>query len=88
MDEHSGGFIDDDEVVVFENDVEVDIFSSHRRPACAVDSDLDKIVWFEPIADIFVTAVHLAFACFYEVAQVHFAQALEMPKQKIFEPHS
>lgn len=83
VDEHSGGFVDDDEVVVFEDDVEIDLLGSHRGSAGTVDGDLDEILRFQLVAFVLVAAVHLACSCFHEVAEIHFAEAVEMVQKKI-----
>jgi len=85
VDEHAGRFVNDDYIVVFENNVERDIFGPHCALARQIQLDLNKIVHTHPVTDIFKFAVDLAFQIFNNIAQIHFAEAGEPVKQKIFE---
>ena len=74
MRQHSGGFVDDDEVRVFVNDVERNVLSPHRRLAFGVDRDLDEVVRPQAVTDILNAAVYLAPVGLDHVAKIHLAQ--------------
>ncbi len=74
VDEHVGGLVDDDEVLVFENNIERDVFGPHGVGAGEVEPDLDMVVGTDAVSDVLVAAVHLAEAVANRFAEVHFAQ--------------
>src|SRR5476651_2287111 len=85
--QHPRRFVYDNDLVIFKYNIERNIFWPHGGAARMVDYYLDKIVRTEFIASIFRTPVDLASLRFYQIAQIHFAQAVEMHEQKVFEPH-
>ena len=85
--QHSGRFIDDDNVTVFINDLKRNIFGPHRCFTRRIDSDLDQIIFTQLMADVLMPPVHLTSPGFDDVTQVHLAEPTKMVKQKILKPH-
>src|ERR1043166_1176777 len=83
MNEHSGRFVDNDDLVVFENDVELHCFGPHCGAARKVGLDLDEITRAQPITGIYEVAVDLALPGLDQLAQVHLAKVAQIIK-KIF----
>jgi|GEM_PF-5218922 len=86
MHEHASGLIDDEQVGVFEKDVERQRLGNHGRTASLIDPDLNKIVCAKAIADVLIAAVDLASFAADKVAQVHFADSRKLVKQMVLEP--
>jgi len=86
MDEHAGGLIDDEQIRVFEDDVERQRLGNHRGAAGFVDPDLDKIVCTKAIADVLIAAVDLAPFAADEIAKVHFADGRKLVEKMVLEP--
>jgi len=81
MDEHAGGFVYDDEVRVFVDDVERYVLGLHGCTAGQVGLDLDKIARTQAVTRILKFPVHRALAGLDQLTQVHLAQAVEIVKQ-------
>ena len=86
MHQHSGWFVDHQDLFVFENDLERDRFRHHRGFSRRVGFDLDKIADPQAPPAIFRDAVDLAFFVFDKLAQIHLAQIRKFFAQVIFEP--
>ena len=87
MHEHVFGLVDDDQFVVFVDDVERDLLRLHRRPACVIYRYLNEIVWSQFVAAVFPTPVYLALFGLYDRTKIHLTKRTKLPKQKVFEPH-
>src|SRR5205085_5950579 len=86
MREHTGGLIDDDEVLVLEKYVERNVLLPHRGPARVIHVDLDEVIRAKAVTDILKAPVDLATLAFDDIAKIHFAQRAEMVEQKVLEP--
>lgn len=87
MDEHSGGFVYDNEMTVFEDDVERNVLGQHRGLAREVEMDLDEVTDAQTTPDILVLTVYLALLVANDLAKIHPAEIRKTVEQKILEPH-
>src|SRR6266404_6110481 len=87
VNEHSGGFVYDNDLIILKNDIERNILRPHGGASRVVDDDLDKIVRAKPVADVFPSTVDFTPFGFHQIPKVHFAQTAKMTQQKILEPH-
>jgi hypothetical protein len=85
VDEHALGFIDEHQMVVFEDDIEIDWLRDHRGAACNVDLDLDEVVRAHSVTYVFEPAINLTVTRVHDLSDVHPAQLSKSVEQKVSE---
>ena len=87
MHKHTRSLVDDDQIWIFEDDIQRNILRTHRRLTRHVQMDLDEISDAESSTDIFVHAVDLAFSVPNDLAQIHPTDVRISVEKKILESH-
>jgi hypothetical protein len=84
MDQHAGRLVDDNQMLVFINDIERNVFGTHRVLARDVEISLDIVSAAHTESYVLQASVYLALAVSDNPTEVHPAQSREVTEQVIF----
>ena len=86
MDQHSRRLVHHNEMVVLIDDLEWNIFGSHRVLAGQIKLDLQEISATKPVSDILKAAVNFTLLVLNQPAEIHAAETRKPFEQKVLEP--